>query len=83
MKDMNWSRVFSDLFYFHLAFYKNSDTILNMNYNYPYLAGYLESTLKMLATDYDFLALKDSESRQNYVRVRIKEAYESMLKNPN
>ena len=54
-----------------------------MNYNYPYLAGYLESTLKMLATDYDFLALKDSESRQDYVRVRIKEAHESMLKNPN
>jgi hypothetical protein len=54
-----------------------------MNYNYPYLAGYLEGALKTLATDYDFLALKDSESRQNYVHARIKEAYESMLKNPN
>ena len=72
-----------DLFYFDLAFYKNSDTIYNMNYNYPYLAGYLEGVLKTLAFDYDFLALKDSESRQNYVQSRIKEAYESMLKNPN
>jgi hypothetical protein len=72
-----------DLFYFILAFYKNSYIIYNMNYNYPYLAGYLEGALKMLATDYDFLALKDSESRQNYVQSRIKEAHESMLKNPN
>ena len=68
---------------FILAFYKNSYTIYNMNYNYPFLAGYLEGVLKNLASDYDFLALKDSESRQNYVRALIKEAYESMLKNPN
>ena len=54
-----------------------------MNYNYPYLAGYLEGVLKNLASDYDFLALKDSESRQNYVQSRIKEAYENMRKNPN
>jgi hypothetical protein len=72
-----------NLFYFILDFYKKIVIILSMNYNYPYLAGYLESTLKMLATDYDFLALKDSESRQNYVQSRIKEAHESMLKNPN
>ena len=72
-----------DLFYFDLAFYKNSDTIYNMNINYPFLAGYLEGVLKNLASDYDFLALKDSKSRQNYVRALIKEAHESMLKNPN
>jgi hypothetical protein len=66
-----------DFLYFILHYFTN------MNYNYPYLAGYLEGALKTLATDYDFLALKDSESRQNYVRARIKEAYESMLKNPN
>ena len=49
-----------------------------MKINYPYLTGYLEGVLKTLASDYDFLALKDSESRQNYVQSRIKEAYESM-----
>ena len=54
-----------------------------MNYNYPYLAGYLEGVLKTLASDYDFLALNKTEDRQNYVQSRIKEAYESMLKNPN
>jgi len=66
-----------DFLYFYLHYFTN------MNYNYPYLAGYLESTLKTLATDYDFLDLKDSESRQNYVHARIKEAYENMPKNPN
>ena len=71
------------IFYFDLAFYKNSDTIYNMNINYPFLAGYLEGVLKNLASDYDFLALNKTEDRQNYVRARIKEAYESMLKNPN
>ena len=54
-----------------------------MNYNYPYLAGYLESTLKMLATDYKFLALKDTEARSKYLELLLKEAHDSMIKNGN
>lgn len=52
-----------------------------MNYNYPYLAGYLEYTVKSLATDVKFLALTTSKARQDYVDELIKEAKASMVKN--
>ena len=40
-----------------------------MNYNYPFLAGYLEGALKMLATDYDFLAHDFEMSLLNHAAV--------------
>lgn len=52
-----------------------------MNYNYPYLAGYLKSALKMLAADHKFLDLTNTEDRQKYIEDIIKEAHESMVKN--
>ena len=54
-----------------------------MNYNYPFLAGYLESILKTLADDRDYVSIKTSDGRREYINSRIKEAYESMAKNSN
>lgn len=43
--------------------------------NYPYLAGFLESELKNLATDDVFLRLKNDDYRRDYIRQLIKNAY--------
>lgn len=64
-----------DFLYFYLHIFTN------MNYNYPYYAGYLEYTVKSLATDVKFLALTNSKARQDYVDALIQEAKASMVKN--
>lgn len=56
---------------------------MNNNINYPFLAGYLQGTLKGLAFDYKFLDLESYDARRAYVQNLIDVAIAEAKKDTN
>lgn len=53
---------------------------MNNTPNYPYLAGYLESSIKRLADDYNFLKMENFEDRKQYINKIVREAFDGAVK---